>query len=179
MAIYNWKGFPNKTDMINRLGSMVEAARSAVAGTQRRGAFGHLVILLRDVPDDEPGAHERILGREDPASAPTREESEQIASRNAIRERLQESFQAIDVKCMPLPHAKIYGECSDARPSNDSVRGCGGDRLGRWFRSCHGVRLGQAGYLCFPEADAGAARPPKATSRANPTRYLGVEGWDR
>lgn len=48
VVIFNWNGRPNKTTMLDKLAVMCDAAMK-VARESRQGAFGHLVILLRNV----------------------------------------------------------------------------------------------------------------------------------
>lgn len=77
---------------------------------QRGNAFGHLILLLRDVPSGEGQAHEVVFGKENPGRAGSREEEQHIVARNKTRDLLQESFQTIRTVCMPQPHADINGE---------------------------------------------------------------------
>ena len=50
ILIFNWKGRPNKTTMLDQLSIMTNAAKE-IGRPHRKHAFGHLVVLLRDVPD--------------------------------------------------------------------------------------------------------------------------------
>lgn len=101
-------GRPNKTTILDRLATMREAAMF-VNKCQRSDSFGHLILLLRDVPSGEEKAHNLVFGKENPDSAGSRKEAQHIVARNKARDLLQESFQTIRVVCLPLPHADVNG----------------------------------------------------------------------
>lgn len=109
VAIFNWMGRPNKTTILDRLATMREAAMF-VNEWQRDNAFGHLILLLRDVPNGEEQAHEVVFGKENPGGAGSVEEEQHIVARNKTRGLLHESFQTIRTVCMPQPHPDINGE---------------------------------------------------------------------
>lgn len=50
VMIFNWKGRPNKSSMFDQLAIITNAA-SEIGRPHRKRAFGHLIILLRDVRD--------------------------------------------------------------------------------------------------------------------------------
>lgn len=73
------------------------------------GAFGHLIVLLRDVAEkNEKEAYSVIFDKEDD-DCTTDEAEKQMDLRNVIRRDLKASFQSIRVCCLPLPHEKING----------------------------------------------------------------------
>lgn len=76
---------------------------------QRENAFGHLIILLRDMCEGGKDAEKVILDPEDATSAETDEEEEQVNARNKARDLLRQSFCTIRVCCLPSPHHEIYG----------------------------------------------------------------------
>ncbi|CAN0402269.1 unnamed protein product [Pylaiella littoralis] len=106
IMIFNWKGMPNKMTMLENLAIMTNAARE-VNRHQRKNAFGHLVVLLRDVPDESAEAHDRIFGTEDAGGAESDDEEKSIKMRNSTREDLSKVFQSIQVLCLPSPHSNI------------------------------------------------------------------------
>lgn len=108
VVIFNWKGHPTKTDMLDRLNTMREAACVVNRG-QRKNVFGHLIILLRDVPTTrEDQAYAVVFGKEDPDTAESDEEADHMTERNKTRDQLQASFQSTMLVCMPPPHADIH-----------------------------------------------------------------------
>lgn len=109
MIIFNWKGRPNKSGMLDQLAVMRNAA-SEIGQSHRNRAFGHLVVLLRDVPDMEKNAHDLIFGDEDSTTADTTAEEASIEGRNKTREQLRDYFQSVRVWCLPSPHAEIDGK---------------------------------------------------------------------
>lgn len=111
-AIFNWTGCPNKTNVLESLTTMRQAANFVNQG-QRDNAFEHLILLLRDVSGGEDQAHALVFGGEALESAGTTEEERNMAAHNKARDLLQSSFQSIRV-CMPLPHADINGKWGDA-----------------------------------------------------------------
>lgn len=94
--------------MLDRLAAMGESART-IGRQQREDVFGHLIILLRDVPSGEEEAKKLILEQEDSKSVETDEEEAQVNSRNKARDLLYLCFRSIQVWCLPLPHPKING----------------------------------------------------------------------
>lgn len=73
-------------------------------------AFGHLIVLLRDVAEThEKDAHSLIFDEEKDDDCETDEAAEQIHLRNDIRREIDRSFQSVRVCSLPLPHAEING----------------------------------------------------------------------
>lgn len=112
MVIYNWKGLPNKSTMLDNLGVMRTAA-AEIGQSYRSRVFGHLVVLLRDVPPntDDEVVCDLIFGEEDCFEAKTDEEANQITMRNSAREELKDAFQSIRVWSLSIPHVDVlYGK---------------------------------------------------------------------
>lgn len=108
--MFNWMGAPNKSSMLDRLGAMTHAA-AMIGRKQRENAFGHLVVLLRDVsPEEEDKARALLFDDEDAADADTDQEEDQLTSRNKTRAMLRLSFRSIRVWCLPRPHPDIHGK---------------------------------------------------------------------
>lgn len=108
--MFNWMGAPNKSSMLDRLGAMTHAA-ARIGRKQRENAFGHLVVLLRDVsPEEEDKARALLFDDEDGADADTDQEEDQLTSRNKTRAMLRLSFRSIRVWCLPRPHPDIHGK---------------------------------------------------------------------
>lgn len=85
--------------MLESLACAREVA-NAVDEDQRSNAFGHLVVLLRDVEDMEEEARSIIFDPEEFEGAgrqETQEANEHRLARNATRERLKQSFESIKV----------------------------------------------------------------------------------
>ncbi|CAN0417639.1 unnamed protein product [Pylaiella littoralis] len=109
VVLFNWSGLPNKTTMLNSLGTMREAA-TTIDRSQRKDVFGHLIVLLRDVAEkEEKEAYSVIFDKEDDYCI-TDEAEKQMDLRNVIRRDLNSSFQSIRVCCLPPPHEKINGD---------------------------------------------------------------------
>lgn len=106
--MFNWKGLPNKSTMLEQLDTMREAAMTVTSG-ERPNAFGHLIIVLRDVSTGEEKAHALLFDKENLESTNSDEENRKKA-RNVIRDKLEESFQSKRVVCVPRPHPEIGGE---------------------------------------------------------------------
>ena len=93
---------------------MSEAATFINRG-QQADAFGHLVLLLRDVRfDGEKEVYSIVFENEELDDAGTDEAARSIEERNKIRNLLHKAFKTIRVVCMPLPHADIDGTYSSS-----------------------------------------------------------------
>lgn len=97
--------------MLTSLAAMSEAAFCVNRG-DHQNAFGHLVILLRDVPDQDDNAYAVLFGKEDTKMANSDEEAEGMDDRNKTRDLLTTSLQSIRMVCLPLPHPAIGGMCN-------------------------------------------------------------------
>ncbi|CAM9969406.1 unnamed protein product [Ectocarpus sp. 12 AP-2014] len=109
VVFFNWLGQPNKTTMLDRLGMMREAA-ATIDRSQRRDAFGHLIVLLRDVAEKYEKDAYSLIFDEEKDDCETDEAEEQMNLRNGIRRDLTKSFQSVRVCSLPLPHAEINGD---------------------------------------------------------------------
>lgn len=109
VVIYNWMSLPNKTTMLQELVLMVKAAEKVVNERKHVAAFGHLVILVRDVADKAEEIKAVVMGNEDTADLEWDAETAAF-DRNRIRKRLKEVFKSIDVHTMPSPHPRIASE---------------------------------------------------------------------
>ncbi|CAM9103970.1 unnamed protein product, partial [Ectocarpus fasciculatus] len=85
-------------------------AAGEVSREQRKNAFGHLIVLLRDVPERAKEVHDVIFGAENAEGAKSDEEEKSINMRNSTREDLSKAFQSIQVLCLPSPHSNISVE---------------------------------------------------------------------
>lgn len=111
VVLFNWKGLPNKSSMLDHLAVMTRVAAVVGDDDQGENAFGHLIVLLRDVsPKHEDRAERLLLQEEDVTSATTQIENEHITSRNDMRKLLNFAFHSVRVVCLPRPHADIDGE---------------------------------------------------------------------
>ncbi|CAN0119915.1 unnamed protein product, partial [Hapterophycus canaliculatus] len=105
VVIYNWKRFPNKATMLDKLAAMTCAA-SLLSPPKRENAFGHLIILLRDVSKtQEQTSSDLIFGPEDEGGAKAQAGDE--VKCNDKRKLLKLSFQSTRVWCLPSPRADI------------------------------------------------------------------------
>lgn len=94
--------------MLDKLSAMTYAA-SLLSAQKRENAFGHLIILLRDVSKtQERSAYSLIFEPEDEGGAVGQARNE-VKARNEKRELLKLSFQTIRVCCLPSPHPDING----------------------------------------------------------------------
>ncbi|CAN0363637.1 unnamed protein product [Pylaiella littoralis] len=107
VVIYNWMSLPNKNTMLQDLLLMVKAAEKVVDKGKYVAAFGHLIILVRDVAEKAKEIKELVMGYEDMAAGLSWNDEAAVSDRNRIRKRLQEVFESIDVHTMPSPHADI------------------------------------------------------------------------
>ena len=109
VVIFNWLGRPNKNTVLGELATMSEAATFINRG-QRGNAFGHLILLLRDVQlGGEKEVYSIVFENEDPDDAGTDEEATAMEERNKTRNLLKKTFETVRVVCMPPPHAQIGG----------------------------------------------------------------------
>ncbi|CBN77626.1 GBP1, guanylate-binding protein [Ectocarpus siliculosus] len=107
VVIYNWMFLPNKTTMLQDLLVMVKAAEKVVNGEgKREHAFGHLIILLRDVTGRAAETEAFVMGIEDTEDL-SFEAAKDGAERNLIRTTLKKAFESITFHTMPSPHANI------------------------------------------------------------------------
>ena len=109
VVIFNWLGRPNKNTVLGELATMSEAATFINRG-QRGNAFGHLILLLRDVQvNGEKEVYSIVFENEDSDGASTDEEATAMEERNKTRNLLKKTFETVRVVCMPSPHAEIGG----------------------------------------------------------------------
>ncbi|CAM9938236.1 unnamed protein product [Ectocarpus fasciculatus] len=107
VVIYNWMFLPNKNTMLQELLVMVKAAGKVVNSEgKREHAFGHLIILLRDVTDRAAETEAFVMGIEDTEDV-TFEAAKDGIERNLIRTTLKKAFKSITFHTMPSPHANI------------------------------------------------------------------------
>lgn len=96
--------------MLDHLAVLTHAA-AAIGKEQRQNAFGHLVVLLRDVsPKYEENAGRLLFEEEDATSATTHDEEQHMLARNENRNLLRSSFNSVRVVCLPRPHSDIEGK---------------------------------------------------------------------
>ena len=108
-VIFYWLGKPNKNTVLGELTTMSEAA-TFINGGQRGNAFGHLVLLLKDVQlDGGKEIYSIVLEYEDPDDAGTDEEAGGTEERNKTRHLLEQTLETVRAVCMPFPHAQIDG----------------------------------------------------------------------
>lgn len=101
---------PNKTAMLQELVMMIKAAEKVVNQEGRRAhAFGHLIILMRDVTGKAEEIKAFVMGEEDTEDL-SFEAAKDGDERNLIRKGLKKAFQSITVHTMPSPHANIGRE---------------------------------------------------------------------
>ncbi|CAN0316110.1 unnamed protein product [Ascophyllum nodosum] len=118
VVIFNWLGRPNKNTVLGELATMSEAATFINRG-QRGNAFGHLILLLRDVQvNGEKEVYSIVFENEDSDGASTDEEATAMEERNKTRNLLKKTFETVRVVCMPSPHAEI----GDRSVSVDEVK---------------------------------------------------------
>lgn len=90
---------------------MVKAAEKVVNGEGKwEHAFGHLIILLRDVTGTAVETEAFVMGIEDTEDL-SFEAAKDGAERNLIRTTLKKAFESITFHTMPSPHANIGREC--------------------------------------------------------------------
>lgn len=94
--------------MLDNLG-VIRTAAEEIGHDYRSGAFGHLIVLLRDVPPstDDDKVCALIFGEEDYSGAKTDDEAQQTTMRNTARKELKDAFRSIRVWCLPLPHVDV------------------------------------------------------------------------
>ncbi|CAN0363561.1 unnamed protein product, partial [Pylaiella littoralis] len=104
VVIFNWLGLPNKSTILQRLVVMIKAGKKVV-GQQDEGepAFGHLVLLMRDVKGKAAEIEALVMDDEDVESL-NFEDSKDILERNRIRKGLRTAFKSIIVHTMNRPH---------------------------------------------------------------------------
>eukprot|EP00752_Nemacystus_decipiens_P015572 g13895.t1 len=107
VVIFNWRGLPNKQTMLQELVLMIKAAEKVLPGDRdAEPAFGHLIILMRDVDMDAASIEEIVLKKERTRGL-KHVEKKNMEERNLIREGLNEAFSSIAVHTMPSPHHEI------------------------------------------------------------------------
>ena len=92
VVIFNWLGRPNKNAVFDELATMSEAATFINRG-QRGNAFGHIILLLRDVQfNGEKEVYSIVFENEEPHYAGTDEEARGVEERNKTRNLLKQTF---------------------------------------------------------------------------------------
>lgn len=116
VVIFNWMGLPNKHTILQRLVVMIKAGEKVMARERGESAFGHLILLVRDVKGKAAEIEE--LGMDDEDTCDLKEDEENDANeRNRIRQGLKTAFQSITIKTLHGPHADMSGTFSPHIPN--------------------------------------------------------------
>ncbi|CAM9676774.1 unnamed protein product [Pylaiella littoralis] len=91
--------------MLDQLALMVNAANQ-VECAHRQSAFGHLIVVLRDVPRESHEGQKLVFDDEDLGAA-SRGEQDSINQRNRSRAELRSAFKSIQMLALPSPHEDI------------------------------------------------------------------------
>lgn len=107
--IFNWLGLPNKNTILQRLVVMIKAGRRVMGREdEREPAFGHLILLMRDVKGKTAEIEALVMDDED-AGDLTFDDAKDVLERNRIRKGLRAAFKSIIVHTMNRPHPEIAG----------------------------------------------------------------------
>ncbi|KAG5183520.1 hypothetical protein JKP88DRAFT_316589 [Tribonema minus] len=117
VVLFNWLGMPNKDTMVNQL-ALMKAAADIVDRSNRKNAFGHLVVVLRDCTSSRHECFDIIFGMEasgcvylplpdsviSPEDADTDKAEAAMRDRNCAREALKRAFTSTALFTLPVPH---------------------------------------------------------------------------
>lgn len=103
VAILNWPGLPTAQSLQTHCALLVNAAM-ALSPNCRSKVFGDLIIVCRECKQSSESVYSVLFNEENEADATSIEEGVEMRARNNMRQTLQNSFDTIQVSCLPKCH---------------------------------------------------------------------------